>query len=158
MKKLTALLLALTMPLLANAASEPNIDPEVKKYVDAQILTVANDTVAFLDVNDTGYDRMTDGYTTMSASIEEIKPYANGSEVTLEIINWMGVALTGVRFRASVGNFGSLPIPQKEVSLPRIDAGSAAKLTIRFSEKPGSFNTVGLLYLGSDGVHYRGAK
>lgn len=30
MKKLTALLLALTMPLLANAASEPNIDPEVR--------------------------------------------------------------------------------------------------------------------------------
>lgn len=154
MKKLTALLLALTMPLLANAASEPNIDPEVKQYVDEKFYAAMPDRQELIDVDSTGYAALNDGFTTVSVAIEEIKPHANGSEITLRIVNWMGVTLTDIGFEVAAVKPKESYNLYKTVSLSEAKPGKAAYLKVRLPAKTSEFSEVDIIYKGATGIRY----
>lgn len=154
MKKLAALILALTVPLMANA----EIDPEVKKYVNDKLNTVTPTFFVSFDVESTGFRVFDNGYSFLSATLREIKPFGTGSEITFSIVNWMGVALTGVHLRFCVGKKGELPFPTKTESIPLINPGSEVLVKVRFPEKPDQFNAVGLMYDYPEGIEYTKAK
>lgn len=168
---LTVVTLALTLPFAVNAAefeaedivffdadAYKEVPPIVKSYVTKRLTGSTPSSSHFFQVTDTGYTRLSDQYTTVSVSISEIKPYAGGSEIVLQVINWMGVTLTDVKFKATVLN---IPIgsPRKElavreVSIPKADPGKECFLTVRLTQKPEDFNYLKVEYLGPDGIKY----
>ena len=152
MKKLTvlALALALTMPLMANA----EIDPEVKKYVDAKTFSAMPERNVLIEVDSTGYAALNDGFTTVSVAIEEIKPHANGSEITLRIVNWMGVTLTDIGFEVAAVNPKESYNLYKTVSLSEAKPGKAAYLKVRLPAKTSEFSEVDIIYKGATGIRY----
>ena len=151
-KRLVALIATATLaalPLIANA----EIDPEVKKYIDQKI---SGNNADYLFVNDTRYTTLNNGFITVSASIAEIKPYSSGSEVTLEVVNWMGVALTDIRLSVAVVNSktGRNYVAKDHAVLKELDAGHSGRVTIRFTKKPEEFDAVSIVFLGAGGITF----
>ena len=99
---------------------------------------------------------LSDGYIVISASIAGIKPYGSGSEITLEIVNWMGVTLTGVELRVAVSNKkeGTPHIAKDTSSIQELGPGKGRYATIRVPQKPEEFDAVGVIFLGADGINY----
>lgn len=154
MKKIATIALALVLPFAANA----EIGSEVKNYVDQKVLEAMPDTAGILGVNSTGYEILNDGYSTVSVSIEEIKSHSNGSEITLGVINWMGVTLTGLKFIVGVSDPENRSLPDQEVSLSEVRPAKEVLLKFRTSTKPDAFDRVNVIFLGASGIRYSAAK
>lgn len=160
MKKLILLTLALALPFAVNA----EVPKEVRDYVDLTIDEKLNDALPsntkFIGVDKTEYVMLTDRYVVVSASIAGIKPYASGSEITLEIINWMGITITGANFRVVIAHTktGKPHFAKNGINVPELKPGKAKHATVRISEKPEEFDTVGIVFLGADGISYSSAK
>lgn len=171
MKKLAVLALALFLPFAVDAAefeaedivfvdadAYKDVPPIVKSYVTSRISGLTPISTCFFKVTDTGYTRLSDNYTTVSVSVDEIKPYAGGSEVVFRVINWMGVTLTRANFKVTVLNI-PLTSPRKELAvkeaaIPEADPGKECFLTVRLTQKPEDFNYLKVEYLGPDGIKY----
>lgn len=172
MKKLAVLALALALPLAVNAETfEPGtfevvdtpfvqdpIPQNVKNYVDQKFQEAKPDIIGMLNVNDTGFDIVNDGYATLSVSLEEIKSHSGGSEVTLGVVNWMGVTLTGVKFNVGVRKSNELGVVFQDASISELRPGKEVLLKFRVSTKPDEIETVDFMFLGSNGIRYAKAE
>lgn len=172
MKKLTALTLALALALpFATNATTFNVEdgdflmpvvkpipPEVRDFVVEQIVKATPSRIAALDVNSTGFQRVSDGYTTVSIAIQSIQPYGSGSEIILSVVNWTGVTMTDVKFKVGVGDYNNLSFPTKEESIPKIRPGSEVLMKLRISEKPDQFSGIAITYEGPSGAEYHKAR
>lgn len=162
MKQFAVLILALSVPLLANA----ELDPEVKKYIEEYVDEYADTTIQLalpssvydFDVTDSGFRVFSDGYTTVSVSLYGIKSYSSESEIVLQVINWMGLPLTNVKFSVGVYKKGVDHFSEKRVSIPLMDPGKENLLTVRFQEKLESFDTIRVDYLGPNGLTFEPAN
>lgn len=167
MKKLTVLALALTLPFTVNATiyepdgTEVTVKPipsNITKYIDEKIHSTLPDRSVTIGVDNTGYAALNDGYTTVSVAIEEIKPHANGSEITLRIVNWMGLTLTDLNFEVAATKPDESIGLYKKASLSEAKPGKAAYLKVRVPKKPNEFTEVGVIYNGADGITYSSGK
>lgn len=170
MKKLAALALALTVPLMANAADYNikdidnfesafgSVSPEIRAYVDRRIAENNPYRALKIKVDGTGFELLSDGYTTISVSVKSIQPYGKGSEIVLSVVNWMGVTMSNVKIGVTVGDYNNLPWPDKEENIQLIRPGSEAFLTVRVPQKPEEFNGIFVVYGGPSGTRYNKAQ
>ena len=116
---------------------------------------------AFIQPTSKGYSvaACSSGYFTLSC--ENIKEYGTGSEVTLEVVNLLGVTTTGVtlyvRYYPATPDEGkSLYDSVKSIKeeIARIDSGKAVYTTLRLPEyKPDNLSAL-LIEIGVKGTSY----
>ena len=111
-----------------------------------------------------GFDVITDGVGTLTVSIDNIRDYADGAEVTLELVNLTSVTLQNVVLNVGVSQGNKDEYLDKkntysEETVQEIKPGSATLLRVRISGwSPKDIKSISAYYQATRTISYRPAK
>ena len=114
--------------------------------------------VAVLNPTKTSLAVMTDGSGIIAVGIDDLKPYGDGSEILLSVINFLGVTLNDVELTAFVitkQKPTADPYTKKEVSIRSIRSGTEQLVKVRIPGiTPSEINFLNVYYSSTGGFSF----
>lgn len=162
MKYLKPIVLALSLAFCGSVHAE-SFEDSVRKAISSLELRVPP-YYCVMSPTSSGFSVITDGVGTLTVSIQDIRDYADGAEVTLELVNLTSVTLKNVVLNVGVseGNEDEY-FDQKntylEETVPEIKPGAASLLRVRIAGwAPKTIKSIATTYKMTRTISYRPAK
>jgi outer membrane murein-binding lipoprotein Lpp len=103
------------------------------------------DEVAYLTPGEEGYSVVKSDIGPITVSLKDVKPYANGSRITLQFGNILNATITGVKAKLEWGSVDAKGIPKNETQKSReitfrksLSSGSWTKISVVLERVPPS--------------------
>jgi hypothetical protein len=103
------------------------------------------DEVAYLTPGEEGYSVVKSDIGAITVSLKDVKPYANGSRITLQFGNILNATITGVKAKLEWGSVDAKGIPKNETQKSReitfsksLRSGSWTKISVVLERVPPS--------------------
>jgi len=96
------------------------------------------DEVAYLTPGEEGYSVVKTNIGAITVSLKDVKPYANGSRITLQFGNILNATITGVKAKLEWGSVDAKGIPKNETQKSR-------EITFSKSLRSGSWTNISVV-------------
>ena len=162
MKSIKPLIVVLSL-ILSGFAYANSFEDAVRNAISSLESRVPSQ-FSIMNSTASGFDVITDGVGTLTVSIDNIRDYADGAEVTLELVNLTSVTLQNVVLNVGVSQGNKDEYLDKkntysEETVQEIKPGSATLLRVRISGwSPKDIKSISAYYQATRTISYRPAK